>query len=216
MAESFTLDAQPRVISGKKVSQLRNQGLVPAVVYGAKIDPVNIQIPYRPLQVALMHAGGTHLIDLNVNGATHSVLAREVQRHLILGEIIHVDFIAVAADEMISTEVPVHFVGESLVVERRQGMLMHFTSTVKIEALPRNLISEIQVDVSGLKEIGDAIYVRDLNLGDTITILSDPDEMLVRAVAIASASALEETPVEFTSAEPELVSRRREEEVDED
>lgn len=211
MAESYTLEAQTRTIVGKKVSQLRNQGLVPAVIYGAKVEPMNIQLPYRPLQLALMKAGGTHLIDIMVDSKTHTVLARAVQRHLIRGEIIHVDFIEVEADVKISTEVPLRLVGESPVVERRQGLLIYGTTTIQIETLPRHLISEIEVDISVLKHTGDAIHVRDLKVGSDITILSDADEMVIRVAPVAGAVAEEAEAVEFTSAEPERVTRRREE-----
>jgi large subunit ribosomal protein L25 len=211
VAESYTLEAQTRTIVGKKVSQLRNQGLVPAVIYGAKVEPMNIQLPYRPLQLALMKAGGTHLIDIMVDSKTHTVLARAVQRHLIRGEIIHVDFIEVEADVKISTEVPLRLVGESPVVERRQGLLIYGTTTIQIETLPRHLISEIEVDISVLKHTGDAIHVRDLKVGSDITILSDADEMVIRVAPVAGAVAEEAEAVEFTSAEPERVTRRREE-----
>ena len=80
MAKTYELEAQPRTIIGKKVNRLRREGLVPISVYGKKIDSINLQVPYRPLQVTLSHAGGTHLINLNVEGKMTTVLAREVQR----------------------------------------------------------------------------------------------------------------------------------------
>lgn len=187
----FVIEAQPRTITGKQVSQLRNQGIVPAVVYGSKTQPVHIQIPYRPLEVTLMKAGGTNLIDIQVDGNTHTVITREVQRHVIKGNIMHVDFIAVDMNQVINTDVFIHFVGESPVIESNQGMLLTGANSLSIETLPANLIDRIEVDLSALAEIGDAIHVRDLNLGDKITILNDPDELIVRVVQPASARAEE-------------------------
>src|SRR5690606_8303092 len=109
---------------------------VPVVVYGPKIQPVPLQVPYRALEVALMKAGGTSLIDINVDGKTHSVLAREVQRNVIKGTIMHVDFMAVDATTIISAEVPVHFVGESPAVGSGMGILLQGSSTITIQTVP--------------------------------------------------------------------------------
>lgn len=187
----FVIEAQARTVTGKQVSQLRNQGIVPAVVYGSKTQPVHIQIPYRPLEVTLMKAGGTNLIDIRVDGKTHTVITREVQRHVIRGSIMHVDFIAVDMNQTITTDVFIHFLGESPAVEASLGMLLTGASSVTIETLPADLIDRIEVDLSGLTNLGDAIHVRDLNLSDKITIKTDPDELIARVVQPASARAEE-------------------------
>lgn len=218
MAETYTLEAQPRAVTGKKVGALRRQGLVPAVIYGTRMaQPVSVQIPYRPLQVMLMKAGGTHLIDMKVDDSTHTVLVREVQRDVVRGDILHVDFLAVSMDQKISTEVPVHVVGESPAVESRLGTLVQPVTSLTVEALPRDLIDSVEVDVSGLAAIGDSIHVRDLNLGDKVTILTDGDVMLVHVVPVATTAAEEEAEAEeeTSSAEPELIRRERDEEDEE-
>jgi large subunit ribosomal protein L25 len=187
----FVIEAQARTITGKQVNQLRNQGFVPAVVYGSKTQPVHIQIPYRPLEVTLMKAGGTNLIDIQVDGKTHTVITREVQRHVIKGNIMHVDFVAVDMNQAITTDVFVHFVGESPAVQASLGMLLTGASSITIETLPADLIDRIEVDLSGLANVGDAIHVRDLDLGDKITVKTDPEELIVRVVQPASARAEE-------------------------
>src|SRR5579871_3315396 len=78
VAETYSLEAESRALVGKKVHQLRVKGLVPAVIYGARVEPINVQIPYRPLEVALLKAGGTHLINVNFDGKTQSVITRAV------------------------------------------------------------------------------------------------------------------------------------------
>lgn len=217
MAETYTLEAQPRSITGKKVSQLRAQGLVPAVIYGSQMEkPVNLQIPYRPLQVALMKVGGTQLLDIQVDGGKHTVLAREVQRDVIRGDILHVDFLAVNLREKIVTTVPVHLVGESPIVEMRQGQVSQVVNSLQLEALPRDLVPAIEVDISGLTEIGSGIHVRDLNLGDKLTVLAEEDELLVHILPIVTQTVEEEEAVEEGgSAEPEVIRREREEEEEE-
>ncbi|MBZ0289687.1 MAG: 50S ribosomal protein L25, partial [Anaerolineae bacterium] len=95
MAENYVLEAQPRTVVGKKVGALRRSGMVPVIVYGPQTEPINLQIEYRPLQIALMKAGGTNLIDIRYDGGSQVVLAREVQRDVLRGDIMHVDFFAV-------------------------------------------------------------------------------------------------------------------------
>lgn len=185
----YVIEAQPRTVIGKQVKQLRNQGLVPAVVYGPKIEPVQIQIPYRQLELTLLKAGGTHLIDIKVDAKTHRVLARDVQRHVIKGSILHVDFLAVDITQKITTDVFVQFVGESPAVNTGQGMLMTGTNSLSIETLPTSIPEHIEVDLSGLVHLGDAIHVRDIHLGAGVTILNDPDELIVRIVQPSSARA---------------------------
>jgi large subunit ribosomal protein L25 len=216
VAEIYTLDAQSRSLVGKKVSQLRVQGLVPAVIYGAHVEPVTLQIPYRPLEIALGHAGGTHLINVNFDGKTQSVITREVQRDILRGTIMHVDFLAVDASTRITAEIPVHLVGESPAVSQRLGMLLQGTATLSIEAVPAELIDLIEVNISGLKAVGEAIHVRDLKVSDQLKILNDPDELIVRINPLRVVEESETTEEGATAAEPEVITRgKAEEEVEE-
>jgi len=217
VAENLVLEAAPRTITGKKVSQLRRAGLVPVVVYGPKTEPVQFQVEYRPLQLALLQAGGTHLIDLNVEGKTHTVIAREVQRHILNGEIQHVDFLALDMKAKISIDVPIHFINESPAVAARKGMLITGPAMLTVETLPTHLPSQIEVDLSPLAEVGDAIHVRDLNLGADIAILNDPDEMLARVSQSSAARSTEAEELEEASVgEVEIIKKGKadEEEID--
>lgn len=222
MAETYTLDAESRSLTGKKVRQLRVQGLVPAVIYGARFEPVILQIPYRPLEIALREVGGTRLIDINYGGSTQSVITREVQRDVLRGTITHVDFLAVDASTRITAEIGIHLVGESPAVQTRTGELIHQTQTLSIEAVPADLIDAVEVDISSLKEVGDAIHLRDIQINPNITVLSDPDELIVRINAlrevVEEVEEGEEEAIEETGAsEPELIARRKaEEEEDEE
>jgi large subunit ribosomal protein L25 len=218
MAETYVIDVQLRTVFGKKCGALRRQGIVPGVVYGPKIDPVHIQVAYRPLQVILMRAGGTHLINLTADGNSYPVLAREVQRDVIKGDILHVDFLAVDLLSKIRTEIPVHFINESPAVTGRLGNLVNGASTIEIEALPADLPERVDVDLSGLVNINDSIHVRDLNLGDTIDIVSDPDEMIVRITALVAEEeeVVEEAAEEEVSAEPEVIGRGKKDEEEDD
>ncbi len=199
----YVIEAQPRTITGKQVKQLRNQGLVPAIVYGSKMEPVSIQIPYRPLEVALMKAGGTQLIDIQVDKQKHTVLTRDVQRHVIRGDILHVDFVAIDLTQPIAADIYVQFVGESPAVSSSQGILLTGSNSLSVEALPANLPEYVEVDLSSLAEVGDSIHVRDLDLGEGINILNDPEDLVVRIVqpSAARAALLDEIESEEAAAE---------------
>jgi large subunit ribosomal protein L25 len=219
VAEPYAIEVQVRTVFGKKCGALRRQGLVPGVVYGPKIAPIHFQVPYRPLQVILLRAGGTHLIDLAVDGANYPVLAREVQRDVVRGDILHVDFLAVDMTATIRAEIPVYFINESPAVQSRIGIQVNGASSVEIEARPADLPDRVEVDLSKLVYVNDAIFMRDLDLGEKVEIVSDPDEMVVRIAALAA----EEEEVEavegeeVTSAEPEVIGRgKKEEEEDEE
>ena len=218
MAETYTLDAEVRTVFGKKCVALRRQGFVPGVVYGPKMEPIHIQLAYRPLQVALLKAGGTHLVDLSVDGSTYPVLAREVQRDVVRGDILHVDFLAVDMTAKIRATIPVHFINESPAVTSRIGVQVNGTSTIEVEALPADLPDRVNVDLSSLVNINDSIYARDLDLGDKIEIVSEPDDMIVRISAMAAEEEEEvvEGAEEVTSAEPEVIGRGKKEEEGED
>lgn len=193
------------------------QGLVPAIIYGARFDPVAVQIPYRPLEIALRHAGGTHLINLNFDGKTQSVITREVQRDVLRGTIMHVDFLAVDASTRITADVQIHLIGESAAVNTRIGVLLQQLSTLAIEAVSADLIDSVEVDISGLNAIGDAIHVRDLNINPSITVLNDPDELVARINPLREVT--EETIAAeggVAPAEPEVIAKGKIEEEGEE
>jgi large subunit ribosomal protein L25 len=218
VAEKFVIEAQSREIVGKKVSQLRRQGIVPVTVYGPKAQPVSLQVPYRPLQVALMKAGGTNLIEINVDGKTTPVLAREVQRDILRNDIMHVDFFAVDMTAKITIDVPLHFVGESPAVASKKGILVTGPTTISIETLPSHLINSVEIDISQLNEVGDSIHVRDLKLDAEITILNDSDEMIARISQPAAARSEEDAAAEEAAAglgEVEIIKKGKADEEEE-
>jgi large subunit ribosomal protein L25 len=219
----FVLEAEPREVVGKKVKQMRAKGIVPISVYGPKVDTANYQVSYRPLEVMLMKAGGTNLIDVKAGKQTHTVLAREVQRDVLKGTILHVDFFAVDENTPIRADIPIHLVGESPVVASREGILLTGTNTVTIETLPRNLMNLIEVDLSRLVQLGDSITVADLDLGADVVILNEPEDMLARVAQTSAARAQllsgeEEGDLEETvdqGSEQEFIARHRDEEDEE-
>lgn len=218
MAADFALEAQARSVVGKKVNRLRNSGMVPATIYGPNIEAINVQFPYRPLQLALMNAGGTNIIDIQVNGETYPVLAREVQRDILRGDIMHVDFFAIDMKSTIRTDVPIVFIGESPVVQDRRGILMVGTNTITIETLPSKLMNQVEVDITTLTELGASITVADIQLGPDIVIINEPEELIAKVVQTGAARAEEalgdEEEGEEGSAEPEVIHKGKDQDED--
>lgn len=213
----FVLDVAERTIVGKNVKRLRAQGIVPVTVYGPKIKPASLQVPSRKLELTLREAGGTNLIQLQSEKETYTVITREVQRDVLKGSILHVDFFAVDEAATLIAEVPVIFIGESPAVESREGVLMTGLNTITIEALPSNLPHQIEIDISVLQTVGSAITVRDLDLGDNVTPMNDPDETLARIVHSAAARSEEAEEGEEQlggGVEPEVITKGKEEDED--
>ena len=188
MAE-FELAAEVRKIQGKKNRELRRQGFVPGIVYGPSNDPISVQFPYRAIEVTLMNAGGTNLIDIVVDGKAYPSLAREVQRDVIRGDILHVDFLAVDATQRIRVEVPIIMEGRSPVVVAREGILITGRSSLTLEVYPDDIRDRIVIDLSLLTELGSEVLVGDLLFGENVTVHSDPNEMLAKIVQPPAARA---------------------------
>ena len=180
--EQLELAVEKRVVKGKRVKQLRNVDVIPGVVYGHEIGSIAIQIPEKELRMVLTVAGTNRLIALSIQGEKKStpVLAREVQRDSIKGTFLHVDFQAVVMTEKIRTSVRLNFINQSPAVSDGSGMLLYSLDTIDVESLPTDLISSIDIDLSVLKAVDDSIYIKDLTLPSTTTIMSSPDELIVR------------------------------------
>jgi large subunit ribosomal protein L25 len=214
--EQIELTAEKREMIGKKVKRLRRQGLVPGIIYGAEIDPIPVQINARHLSTVLRRAGANRLISLKIKGdrKRHITLARDVQRDVITRSLLHVDFQEVVLTETITSEVPLHLEGTPAIVERGDAMVNQALDAIEIEALPTDLIPSITIDISGLEEVDDAVFVRDLDLPDSITVLTDPDEMIVRIGYAEMERAEAEEEVLEEEVVPEAVEPGAAEETD--
>lgn len=204
----FELDATERTVVGKRVKRLREQGLVPAAVYGGALpETLSVQIDKDALYSILRRAGRTNLVNVAVDGRTTvPSLVREVQRDVITNEVIHVDFQAVRMDETIRVEVPLQTVGESEPERSGEAVVSMPLTTLLVEALPQELPSTIEVDLSALESIGDAILVADLELPEGVRSLVEPDVAVCTLQPLRDIEEVEalEEPVPVVSAEPEL------------
>ncbi len=209
MSEKIVLKAQKRDVIGKKVKQLRRQGLLPAVLYGVGVGSIPLTLDAHEAMIVLRDVSSSTLLYLDVDGKEYPVLVRERQRDVLKGFLLHVDFLAVSMSETIRTMVGLRLVGESPIVTRGDAILTTGLTEVEVEALPTALVNEIEVDVSQLTEVGQAIYIRDLVVPEGMTILTDGDELVVvtggQAASAAEAEAMDEA-VDM-DAEPEVIER---------
>jgi len=204
--EALKLTAEKRKVFGKQVKQFRGEGLLPAVVYGRAFDAIPLLIDGKEFRQVYSMASGNQLIDLKVKGIRkpEKALVREVQRDPVSRAILHVDFYRVSMTERITTEIPITLVGESLLAAGANAIMLYGVSSIEIQCLPEDLPESIEVDVSTLEEIGQAVFVRDLPLGENIELLTDPEEMVVRVSATREIDLGIEEEVEIEEIEGEL------------
>jgi len=217
--EEIELAVQRRKVVGKQVRQIRREGLVPAVIYGHGVESLPIQVDQHHLRRVLAQVGLSHLITLRLDEgqALRVALVREVQRDVLRGSILHVDFLQVQMAEKIRTVIPLRFVGESPAVEQEGGVLLQGANEVEVECLPDQLMDAIEVDLSRLTRLGQELTVANLAVPAQIQVLTDPQEMVARVVStfIAAEEEEEEEEIPVAPAEVEVIRRpRREEEVE--
>lgn len=181
-----TLTAQPGREPGSRASgRLRAVGQVPAVVYGHGITPVPVSVDWRELRAALTTEAGTNaLINLEVGADSHLTVVRDMQRHPIKHDVLHIDFQVVNRDEVISMDVPVILTGENETIQKTDGATIEQQlHTLTIKSKPGAIPNEIAVDISGL-EVGATIRVSDVSLPSGVETDVDPDETVVSVMIV--------------------------------
>jgi large subunit ribosomal protein L25 len=177
-----TVKLDPRTVTGKKVRQLRRQGVIPVHLYGADIQPSNLQVDGRMLN-RLLPQVGTNIpisIELEDQDMENICFVREVQRHPVSDEVIHVDFLRVDVTKTVSAEVPLNLTGTSLAVTQMAGTLLQNIQSLSIEALPMDMPAEVLVDISVLIDFDTTLLVGDVEVPGNVTVLNDPEDTIVR------------------------------------
>ena len=190
------LKAEGRGDTGKGAARkLRAEGKVPAVLYGPEIEPHRLAVDARQLWHALhTDAGVNVLIDLQLDGETYLTMPREVQRDIVRGTLLHVDFLRIRKDVAIQVDVPVHLAGESVGV-KEGGVVEHHLWELRVEVLPTQVPESVEADISRLA-IGDSLHVSDLHLPQHVTVLTPEEETIVSVVPPPVLQLEEEVPEE--------------------
>ena len=212
--KSVSLNAFPRTqVRRGEVKKLRSTGRVPAVIYGGKTQPQNLEIDVEEFDNLIHHSASENvLVDLAVGSAGKRLaLVQEVQHHPLSGKVLHVDLHEVAANEKVTIMVPVESTGEAVGVKSGGGVLEHVLFKIKVRALPKDLPEVITIDVSAL-EIGQSIHLGDIKAAEGVEILGDK-HISVLAVA-APLTEAQEAAAEAAAAGPgevEMTKEKKEE-----
>ena len=202
--EKVVIQAEKRDVIGKKVKVLRREGKLPAIIYGHGIDPISIVLDMRVGSRTLAKASSSTLVTIELDGKQYPTLVREKQLDYIRNSIIHVDFLAVSMTEKITATVGVRVEGESPAVKEYGAILVTGLTELEVECLATDLPESFTVDVSSLTEISSGVYVRDVIAPEGVEILTDPEEMIVVATAMAAEEEEEVEEEELLEGEEEL------------
>jgi len=217
------LSVKPRAVLGKKVAALRRQGVTPANVYGRNLESTAVEMETATLIHLLRTAGRNVIIDLLIEGerSRRPVMLRAVQREPATSRLLHVEFYQVSLTEKMRTEVPLILIGEAPAVAEFDGILLQSLDTITVEALPGDIPAHVEVDVSALVRLDDAVHVRELPIDLTkVHVMTDAEQVVAKvapprlvAVEEEEAAAAAEAVAEGAPAAEEEAAEQKEEEA---
>lgn len=187
--EKHSLKASKRTVVGRKVKNLRKEGVLPANIYGKKVKSQAVQVPEKDFAGVFAKAGETGLVELLVDGEKHHVLIHNVQYHPVTGFPHHIDFLQVDLKEKVIAKVSVVLVGEAPAVKEKTGVLLTLVSEIEVEALPSDLPEKLEVDISNLSAIDQSIKVEQLKVSDKVKVLADANIEIVKVAPLVSKEA---------------------------
>jgi len=200
--EKQKLTAEKRQIAGRKVKVLRREGILPANIYGKKIKSLAIQTDLKTFLSTFKKTGETGVVELSIKGEKKArpVLIHNVQYGPVSDQPLHADFYQVDLKEKVTTEVPIELIGESPAVKEKVGILIQPLTEVEVEALPTELPDKLELDITGLKEVDDAVTVADLKVPKGVKVLASEKEVLTKIEPLAKEEEVappeEEVPAE--------------------
>lgn len=202
MSEKINLNA---IVREGKLADIKDS--IAGVVYGSGSENISLAVKRNEFESVFATSGESGLVMLNVDGKGElPVIIKDLQFDPVKHRIIHVDFYKVNMNEKVTAEVSLHFIGEAPAVKAFGAMVATHFDTLEIECLPADLMQKLDIDVSHLENIGDAIHVSDIKLPAGISIKNDPSEIVVQVVepakadAAAPAAAAEAAPAEGAAA----------------
>lgn len=207
-AEKVVLEAQVRETFGKQTRKLRKDGSIPANVFGKGFTPVAISVDTKIFNTLFKTAGETTVIYVKAGDKEYPTLVSDIQYHPVTEEVLHVDFKKVNLKQKVEARVPLEFTGESVAVEQKNGVLLTQVEELTVSALPTSIPHSIDVDISVLQEIGDAIRVSDLAKSEDYEIEEEADMV----IASVTEHIEEEIEPETTAEAPEILTEKEGEE----
>jgi len=220
----LSLKATIRTQLGKKSKKLRKDGYIPAILYGRKIESLPISLGYKEFERVYKEAGGSTLISLEIDQNSDTkdtseenvVLIRDAIIHPLARTFMHVDFYQVPMHEEITVSVPLIFENEAPAVKSEGAVLVRNVYEIEISALPKNLPPEILVDLSSLRNINDAILVKDLLVPEEVRIMAEEDTVIAQTSAPKEEEIAGEAPEEIAAEEIKTEAEGKREEAKEE
>ena len=203
--EQLLLEAKKRTVTGKKVKKLRKEGVIPANIFGTAFESLAIEVGVKDFIQAFKIAKETAIINIKVEKESYPTLIRDVQRHPVSRDILHIDFRKIDLSKKIRTEVPVVIIGTSPAVAHKGAILLTQLKELTIEVLPAEIPAAIEIDITSLKEIGDEIKVGSLKESKAYKVIDDADKTIVSVVEHKEQSVTPETTV---AAAPEVITEK--------
>jgi large subunit ribosomal protein L25 len=186
------LAAKHREITGKKVSHLRRDGLLPAVVFGHGLESTSVSLDAHEFELLRRKTSANTLVDLSIDGKkAQPALVHGVQLHRVTQRPLHADLFLVRMTEEMTVDVPLVATGESEAAKTHGGTVLHPLESVRVRALPDHLPTSIQYDISPLATFDDVIRLRDLEIPGDVTLLTDVEEIVAKVIP----PRVEEEPV---------------------
>jgi len=203
MASRAELTVNSREVLGKKVKVLRRQGVTPANIFGRGVESTAIQVSTDELRHVLKSAGRNEIVYLKLAGdEPRPTFVKHVQHHPIADNILHVDFLQISLKERVRIDVPVHIIGLAPAVDRYGGILTLGLDHITVEALPTDVPSAVEADVSSLEEVDSAFHVGDLQIPEGVMLLTDPEQVVAKVSppAVVQVDVVEEVEGEEPAA----------------
>ncbi len=198
----INIKADNRKLLGRKIKQLRSQGIVPANIFGKKINSQAISVDLKEFINIYQKVGETGVVNILLDKKTNPVLIHNVQKHPVTDQILHVDFFQVDLKQKVTANVPVDLEGESPAEKQGLGTVVQQVNEIEVEALPMDLPDHVKVNISSLENVDQAIYIKDLVYDKKkVEVKADPEQIVVKVEPLEKI----EEPVAPTPAEGEAV-----------
>lgn len=180
--QKYEITASKRTVFGKKLKQFRKDGFLPANIYGEGFKSQSVSLKAAEFYKLYKKAGETHIVYVPIESDKEAlpVLIHNVQKHPVTNDILHIDLRKVDLAKKLETAVPVKLIGQSDAVLQKTGVLQTISDSVLVEALPEHIPSEIEIDISVLKQVNDEIKIKDLKANKDYAFKDDPEKTVVR------------------------------------
>lgn len=208
------LVARTRDRFGRGVKALRTEGLIPAELYGRGVPNLHLAVEARAFESVFREAGENTVVTVVVGGDKRPVLIHDVQRNFLNDSVDHIDFYQVRMDEKTTAHVPIEFTGEPPAVKIHGGILTKAMTEIEVEALPADLPHRLTVDLGGLAELNQSVYVKDIPVPAKVTVLVDPETVVVTVTEkmVEEEIAAPAEPVDVSAVKVETEEKKAERE----